>query len=369
MRHAARIHGRFFVSFTLVCVAAAWWGCATPSGDTTTGTSSASTSSSSGSSGSGGDVGFDGGGGGEEAGTCTSTSAEAHRVPLDLVFLVDQSSSMSGEKWEGTTKALTAFFNDPASAGIGAGLVFVPTATGCECDFTSYMVLDAPIDSLPGNAFALTNAMPDDATGACTPTFGGLQGALMAATAHQDAHPTHRVNLVFATDGEPWTPWGCDPVTIADIAGLAKGALDYNGVHTYVIGVDGSINENLDTIAAEGGTKAAYNVTLDISQFAATIAAIRNQALGCDFELPPPPPGQDLDPDKVNFTYTPMGVGTPKLLPRADDLEDCKDQPGWYFDSNAGPTKIVLCPTSCATVQVDSSAKVDVLFGCKSVIN
>jgi hypothetical protein len=76
-----------------------------------------------------------------------------------------------------------------------------------------------------------------------------------------------------------------------------------------------------------------------------------------------------LVPDEVNFTYTPGGTGMPVTLPRADDLADCGDEPGWYYDNNKAPTKIVLCPASCNTVQNDSSAEVHVAFGCQSVLN
>jgi hypothetical protein len=99
------------------------------------------------------------------------------------------------------------------------------------------------------------------------------------------------------------------------------------------------------------------------------MAEIRTEALGCDFEIPEPPNGKELVPDEVNFTYTPKGVGAPKTVLRADDLADCGNQPGWYYDSNASPTKIILCPASCSTVQADINAVVNVLFGCKSEIN
>jgi hypothetical protein len=98
------------------------------------------------------------------------------------------------------------------------------------------------------------------------------------------------------------------------------------------------------------------------------MAEIRGKALGCEFELPPPPDGSMLDEDKVNFSYTPKGVGAPKILLRANNLADCAGEPGWFFDSNSAPTKIILCPASCATVQADGNAKVDALFGCKSQI-
>lgn len=368
MGRPASIHQRLFVSLALTSLGAVWWGCS-PSPEQTTTTSSSSVSSGSGTGGTGGlDIHLDGGGGGnvEEAGACVSTSAAAQHIQLDIVFLIDVSGSMSGAKWIGTTKGLTTFFNDPSSASIGAGLVYFPNTKPNVCVPEDYQVLTVPINVLPTNAFALTNSMPADAKGVGTPTFGALRGALIAATAYQDAHPTHKVVVVLATDGDPNY---CGAVTIDDIANVAKAARNYNGVLTYVIGVSGSIISNLDKIAEGGGTTAAYDITSDVSEFTAKMNEIRNAALGCEFEIPPPPGGEQLDPNKVNFTYTPKGMGTPKVLLRADDLADCGGQPGWYYDSNAAPTKIVLCPASCTTVQADSEAKVSALFGCKSLIN
>jgi uncharacterized protein YegL len=371
MSRPVGIQKRVFVSLTLACLAAAWWGCAAAESDPMASTS-ASASATSGNGGSGGaggtggiDVNTDGGAPVDDSGACTSTSAAAERVQLDIIFLIDRSGSMSGPKWNGTTAGLTEFFNDPASAKIGAGLEYFPNYKADSCIPADYQILDVPIDQLPDHAFELTNSMPANATGATTPTWGALKGALMAATAFQDAHPTHKVILVLATDGDPNA---CGDATIDDIAALAKSARSYNGVLTYVIGVEGSILANLDKIAAAGGTGAAYDITKDINQFSAKMEEIRGAALGCEFAIPTPPDGAELDPDKVNFSYTPKGVGTPKILLRALDLADCDGSPGWYFDNNIAPTKIILCPASCATVQADGNAKVDALFGCKSQI-
>jgi uncharacterized protein YegL len=371
MSRRLSIHRSVFVSLTLVCIAGAWWGCSAAPADTTTegGNPGSTSSGSGGTAGAGGTQGTGGidvdpdAGPIDDGGACVSTSAEATRVPLDIVFLVDRSLSMSGAKWAGTKAALNTFCNDPASAKIGAGMSFFPNYNASPCIPEDYQVLDVPIAALPGNAFALTNSMPADAVGGSTPTWGALKGTLMVATAYQDAHSTHKVIVVVATDGGPNS---CGLTTIEDIAELAKSARSYNGVLTYVIGVEGSDISLLNKIAVAGGTTAAYDITNDINLFSKKMEEIRGSALGCEFEIPPPPDGQDLDPDKVNFSYTPQGLGLPKVLLRALDLVDCTGDPGWYYDSNTSPTKIILCPASCATVQADTKAKVDVLFGCKS---
>lgn len=362
---------KFFAPLTFACCCAALWGCAESNNPTGAGgTGGSGTSDTGGSGGSGANGGGFVEGGGGEGGTdvCVAESEKAEPIPLDIVFLLDWSSSMQGESWNETKSSLGTFFNDPVSAGISAGMVYCPTVKsfGSDCDPDLYKVLDVPIAPLPGNSFYLTNSMPANAVGGGTPLYAALQGALKAATAHQDANPTHKVIVVLTGDGGH-SLCGHD---IDEIAGFAKSALDYNGVRTYVIAVQSTFYElaNLEKIAAEGGTNTLYNAQ-DIDQFSAKMAEIRAAALGCDFEIPDAPSGQSFEPDETNFSYTPDGGDTPITLPRADDLADCGEEPGWYFDNNVDPTKIIVCPASCVTIQNDTKAEVAVAFGCESVPN
>src|ERR1700678_2434023 len=135
----APIPAPVFVSLTLACVVAAWWGCAATSDTTgTRHTNSTSSGSASGGAagggggapGTGGTGGVDGGGG--DAGACVPTSAAAHHLPLDILFLIDQSASMSGAKWMTVTSTLNTFFDAPAPASVSAGMLFFPyTASDC----------------------------------------------------------------------------------------------------------------------------------------------------------------------------------------------------------------------------------------------
>jgi hypothetical protein len=63
---------------------------------------------------------------------CATDVHRAEQLPLDLLLLVDASSSMtemSGTetKWAKIRTALTAFVQDPASAGLGVGVSFFPS--------------------------------------------------------------------------------------------------------------------------------------------------------------------------------------------------------------------------------------------------
>jgi len=71
-------------------------------------------------------------GGGTPDAACATQSASAQSLPLDLFMMVDSSGSMTEKTAAGTTKwaavqaAMSAFFNDQASAGISVGLQYFP---------------------------------------------------------------------------------------------------------------------------------------------------------------------------------------------------------------------------------------------------
>ncbi len=360
--------GFFFKLLVATCGSLAAWGCAEGSdddnsgGSTSTGTPGPASTSSSFNVSSSSNA-----GGGPPV--CTATSEQAERTTLDIIFVLDWSGSMQGESWQGSTQAFEDFVEDPDSEGINAGMVFFPTIKenfSDTCDPQLYAVLDVPIAELPGNSFALVNSMPFDAIGSPSPLYAGLRGAIQSAVAYQDLNPEHKVIVVLATDG--WfNECGYGINSIAEWPQIAR---SYNGVETYVIGVQSSASvnfNNLNVIAAAGGTT-VYDAS-NIDAFADKMAEIRDTALGCDFAIPPAPPNEMFVPDETNFTYTPGGNGTPITLPRADDLADCGDGPGWYFDNNMMPTKIIVCPASCDTIKNDLEAKVEVAFGCASVPN
>jgi hypothetical protein len=294
-----------------------------------------------------------------------------------MIFVVDQSASLAGTSWSTITSSLDTFFNDPASANVGAGLLFFPYAP-YDCDVAHYEVLTAPLDELPKNASALTSAIPATADGIFTPVRPALHGALLQATAWQDANPTHRTVVVLTTTGAPQPiPGASDttecgdpsPFTVWDkLSELASAALSYNGVRTFVVGVPGATITNLDEIAKAGGTTAAFDAT-DISKLGSAIGQIRTAGLGCDYAIPAPPNNPPIDFNKVNFSYTPSSTGQPTTLPRAKDLVGCNGQPGWYYDDDSHPTEIVLCPASCSVIEADNQGTENVLFGCDSVTN
>jgi hypothetical protein len=104
-----------------------------------------------------------------------------------------------------------------------------------------------------------------------------------------------------------------------------------------------------------GGFAAVFNA------LAQTV--IQGKQLDCAWTIPPPPPGQTFEKDKVNVNYTPSG-GPAGPIYHVDTLVDCGPQGGWYYDDNLKPTEVRVCPNTCTTIQKDPGGKVDILFGC-----
>ena len=300
---------------------------------------------------------------------CASAHAGASLGQSYLIFVMDRSDSMSASsKWSSCSSALTSFFSDPSTAGIEAALTWLPEVTpgtastsakpSFLCTAASYATPDVPLTPLPSPAFG--SAISAQSLEYGTPTLAAIQGAGAQAQALLATHAGAKVVLVLATDG---LPYGCTGDSVAAVASAAT-ALAGQGIATYVIGV-GSALGNLDAIASAGGTGKAFVVptgspATTAQSFLSAIKTVAGSILSCDFPIPGPPGGQQIDYANVNVLYTPS-AGAPTTLPYS---AGCANPGGWQYDDPAKPAKIELCPAACATAQADKGASLDIVFGC-----
>jgi len=98
-----------------------------------------------------------------------------------------------------------------------------------------------------------------------------------------------------------------------------------------------------------------------------SMQVVSGAALACEYEIPPPPDGQDFDPDRVNVEFE-NGAGGTLEIGRVDTPAACAGvSDGWYYDDPTAPTRIVLCPQTCDTIQGFANASVSIEFGCATV--
>jgi hypothetical protein len=329
------------------------------------GAGSGSMSTGDGSGGNGGTFNPVGSGGAGGMETCLASAVEAQKKPLDLVVVWDRSTSMSGSKWSGTVSAVTQFVNDPVNAGVSLGINFFPLAGATDqCDASIHNPPQLGLTPIPAGANTVSMAINGTSPGGLTPTYGALLGTLQFLTAHQTMNPDRVVAAVLASDGDP-----TECITSgAAIEGLAQAAFDANGVRTYVIAIEGSSAATLNPIAAAGGTGQAIDVTTDINLFKQAMEEIRADAISCEFPIPEPGGGERFDPQKLNVSYTPGGTGMSTTIPNVADASACGSAGGWYYDDAANPTEVILCPATCTLVGADGGAKIDLEFGCPTII-
>ncbi len=316
-------------------------------------------------------------GNGMNGDACAAISSNGQRLPLRMILLLDRSGSMCeytdhaqprdannpNSKWQQLNGALTSFFSSPDSAGVIVSLIVFP-ATNHMCNPNSYSTPTADQVPLPDTT-TLAAAMNAENPGtldcdAQTPTRDALAGSITyATTVQQQIGNAGKVVIVMATDGYPQ---GCsddqDIQPACNVAAAAAGSIP-----TYVIGV-GALLDNLNQLAASGGTQQAFLVsTSNPAQVGTALLEALNQIrasnISCDYMLPAPPPGQQLELSTVFVQYT-SGTNAPVTLPYD---KDCTG-PGWRFDDVNAPTKIQICDASCTQVMADPGAKIDLLVGC-----
>jgi hypothetical protein len=304
-------------------------------------------------SGSGGIAGGEGGPGG--ASNCGGDRYKTEKSPLDIYVMFDDSASMV-PWWVVVTEGFGDFLNDPGSAGIGVGIQYF----GSNCDPAFYATPRVPIAPLPGNGAAIQNSHPTFPLES-TATYPAMVGAIQHARAWQNGHPDRKVVVLLATDGEPAD---CNSTVQNVSQAAADGLLGSPSIPTYVVGM-GLPLTTLNDIARAGGTSQAFLVDPNSRQvLAQALQAIRGAALPCDYVLPN---GGNVEPNKVNVDFTPLG-GVPTRLPNVGDASRCSASGGWYYDEPQAPRRAILCPDSCSSSNASSGGQVDVILGCDTVV-
>jgi hypothetical protein len=287
--------------------------------------------------------------------TCATSAAEGAALPVYLVFMYDRSGSMDdNNKWGSARTAMDSFFGSAAAKNMNASLAFFPQSS---CGVNEYAQPVVPMRALPDPAFG--GALASTAPNGGTPTLPAVQGAIQYAQSIQSGLTNGgKVAVVLVTDGEP-SGCGSSPQSVAAAAAVAASTIP-----TYVIGVGNSL-ANLNTIAQGGGTKQAIlvsdsNPTQTTADLEKALGQIKN-ALACEYGIPAPPGGEQLDFNAVNLVFTPTGGQSDTLTYN----KDCTGGVGWHYDNANQPSKILICQSSCDSIKAANGAgKVEIQFGC-----
>jgi hypothetical protein len=305
--------------------------------------------------------------------SCAGSSSQATFKPVTMFVMFDKSGSMStNHMWTPAMAALKAFFSDPGSAELGVALRFYPDdvpTSGCSANTCSvnacanplvpYGKLTAASAPTDTQEQALISAIDNKSPNGTTPLQLALQGAVQWAATRHATYANEQQTVVLVTDGAPNECWNNKT---SEIIAIAAGALASAGTLTYAIGLDGANMVLMNGIAAAGGTGQAFfisNNTTVQDQLLTTMKKIMGNSVGCVFHLPNQ---GNFDPNGASVSYT-SGNNAPVPLTQVLNSSQCATG-DWYYNSNTNPTQLVLCPTKCATVKADATARINVSIAC-----
>jgi hypothetical protein len=289
---------------------------------------------------------------------------------------------------------------DPQCGGLGT-CEFGRSAGVCpgvaSCDPYAYFEPSIQRSKLPEGADEMIESLLDrepDPFGT-TPTHIALAGAYLQLDEWRMSEPNTKSFVILATDG---LPVGCSQGATAVQAEAAAMQTTYAvieaaaslNIDTFVIGVlpdltgageEASavlgplvreLSDRLSTMAEIGNTGASFNVALNdttTESFLEALSAIRGEVLPCEYVIPDP------DTGAVVFNRLNVEVGAEsefETVPKVAGASDCvAGELAWHYnvdEATQTPTRVVLCPATCDTVNQAGSTQVDIVLGCGTVV-
>lgn len=336
-------------------------------------------------------------------GTCGCSALEQTPTllpgALDIYLIFDRTLSMGRDcqyQQGGTpptnSKACYATYalpdylmNVPADSDTRLAFQFMSISeNNNDCDGTAYATPLIDLTQLP---IPLDHPMIQAIIDETFQTRGThIEGALRGMAEYTSTHVTEGREMigVLLTDGDPY---GCEE-DIGALSTIISDHLAATGLRTFIIGMEGATDANLEQLALAGGADPhddyCGSLTPPCHYFnvgngsgdaiASALHAIVQQSapLPCTYDVAnlTPPEGQTLDYNQVNVTLTDPVAGV-STIGRVSDPSLCPaDLPAWYYDNPQAPTTLNLCPTACASVSaVTAGTTLSLIVGCEPTID
>lgn len=307
---------------------------------------------------------------------CRSLSQrpEVARQPADIVWIIDNSGSMQNET-QAVQTSMNAFSQLISQSGIDHRVVLISSQDQpFVCFGTFGVIIPPPLGGSP-NFRAVTQKVDSN---------NALELILSTYSQWSDMmRPNATKTFIVVTDDQSNMPAqtftdgvnALDPMFAGSnwkFSGIfctnpACSAPGFNclglALPIPACAAQGTVYNEL--VTARGGTSSDLCLQNFDPVFQSLAAAIiGSSGIECEFDIPPPPAGETLDPNRVNVTWTDANNVV-------NDVYGVDNQPacdatlgGWYYDNSMAPTHISLCPQTCTTLNSGAVVGLDVQFGC-----
>lgn len=341
---------------------------------------------------------------GDDAGNCVDVSEEAQPKlqPADIIWVIDTSGSMGTESYMVRTE-MNNFSNQIIASGIDVHVVMIAEPPPPFFPCNAFMCppgicIDPPLgsgacpqDENPPSYYHIKISDPADSAWGDVGEFWSVystDGLHILYNSYNDwgqylrADATHTFVVITddnssMDDTNTGRLYGSDPDSfISDLTALdplldqGGGVPNWkmSGIYCFTDCPDAaSVGTNWQYIINQtGGVHGDlclqdFQGVFDDLADAIIVAAAQ---LPCQWDIPEPPAGETLDPAKVNVEFT-DGSGNSTTIYNVPNEAGCDPSlGGWYYNDNADPTTIILCPASCDLVSPDPEGRIDILFGC-----
>ncbi len=355
-----------------------------------------------------------------------SVAVDVERLPVDVIWMIDNSSSMAPAIVE-VQRGMNAFADRIFASGLDYRLILLslrgtapvggrypicipPPLAGAACaDGTRFFQVDVdvrstqPIEQLLGTLAQTTGYTMADAVGSApwrTLLRDGATKTIVVVTDDNARTCARPVGTCLATD-PPLTdtsledfPGGGNPFNTRELGPGIRTATygelftgyTFDAIYGWGSETDPSVRctypdatmppspgyTYTTLVTRTGGVRAqicdgsaAWTPFFD----AVATGVIRASRIVCELAMPPPPAGMLLDPRRVNVAV--QGASGSTTLPYVGSAAACDPmRGGWYYDDATTPTRVILCPASCDFARTDTAAGggLGVIFGCESIL-
>lgn len=330
-------------------------------------------------------------------GLCDGVSEESEPEPVDMIILMDRSISNSYaigsesatpaepgtlRRWDVLTSAMQALAGSEDAKAIGASITFFSITGGNSdaenCNAADYSQPAVPLGLLGDNGPRIVAAMQELIPAGLTPLVPALTGVYRYAMAERKRDATREKVVVVISDGYPTQCKNAEgkPTAISDVSNvIAEAATAPVPIRTYIVGIGAPETMsagkfNLMNYARAGGTGKPPFVLDEAAgadevetQLVKALRNISSTPLTCEYIVKPQMADLVVDPELVRFTFKP-NVGEEEEIPKVGNASSCTRSMngGWYFNDVSNPTKILVCPCTCAYF---GAGRVNVTYGCK----
>lgn len=353
---------------------------------------------------------------------CVATVAHATltKRPVDIVFVIDNSSSMANEIISVQNNINQSFASIIGESGIDYRVIMISAHGAAEVDDSICIgaplstATCSPVPEVPGNNPPIFyhyshEIRSNDALCVLLGSYNGgmpdqhgvapsgwsewvREDSLKVITVITDDHvgcqSTHLERNIYIDDTrQPWEDvatdfeemlFGLDPAVFGDATAPNYVFHSIVGLHenepaTDAYAPDAAVVEEMCGTAVAPGTgyqtlskrtgglrfPLCETSSYDMVFQAIAEGVITGAVVACDFEVPDSPPGEVIDLSTVVVQYTPGDGSDPQSFKQVASVQACA--PGSFYIANG---MISLCPDACQLVQDDAAAAVDVLYGC-----